>query len=133
LILDFSHNLDLLSEKKFVHGDINITNIIYDGNKLYLIDLEPSFKQIKFNKRITMSYALSKSLNDLKYKTISSETDKIGFFLACKNLLEIPFLKGNMKDIIKKRKGGYDFLPIKESTFITFKFSEVYRLAVEGG
>ena len=65
-----------------------------------------------------MSYAISKSLNDLKYKTISSETDKIGFFLVCKDLLEIPFLNGYIRDIIKKRKNGYNFLPIKESKFI---------------
>ena len=133
LLLSFAHNLDLLNKKRFVHGDLNITNIIYDGNKLNLIDLEPSFKQIKFNKRVTMSYAISKSLNDLKYKTISSETDKIGFFLICKDLLEIPFLKGNIRDVIKKRKNGYNFLPIKECKFITFKFSEIYQLVTEGG
>ena len=34
LLLSFAHNLDLLNKKRFVHGDLNITNIIYDGNKL---------------------------------------------------------------------------------------------------
>ena len=130
ILLNFANNLDLLNKEKFVHGDINITNIIYDGNKLNLIDLEPSFKQIKFNKRVTMSYTLSRSVNDLKYKTISSETDKIGFFLVCKDLLETTFFKENIEDIIKKRKSGYNFLPIKESTFMKFNFSEIYQLAI---
>ena len=39
LLLSFAHNLDLLNKKRFVHGDLNITNIIYDGNKLNLIDI----------------------------------------------------------------------------------------------
>ena len=44
----FAKDLDSLIPYGFVHGDINSTNVLYDGIRLNLIDLEPSFKQIRY-------------------------------------------------------------------------------------
>ena len=71
----------------FAHGDINSSNVLYDGLTLNLIDLEPSFKQIKYGKKVVMSKVPLRSLNDLKNKTITIETDKIGFYLTCNMLI----------------------------------------------
>lgn len=126
LLSKFAQDLDSLSESGFVHGDINSTNVIYDGSKLNLIDLEPSFKQIKYGKKVVMSAVPLRSLNDLNHKRISSETDKIGFYLICNMLFEIPLSIGNLRDLIKKRRNGFEFLPIKESEFMKFSFIQIF-------
>ena len=64
-----------------MHGDINSSNVLYDGKTLNLIDLEPSFRQRKFGKKIVTSAVPLRSLNDIKNKSISVETDKIGYYL----------------------------------------------------
>jgi len=47
LLSDFSKDLEKLCYYAFVHGDINYSNVIYDGCSLKLIDLEPSFRSYK--------------------------------------------------------------------------------------
>ena len=43
LLEQFAKDLDSLISYDFVHGDMNSSNVIYDGVRLNLIDLEPSF------------------------------------------------------------------------------------------
>ena len=126
LLEQFAKDLDSLIPYGFVHGDINSSNVIYDGFRLNLIDLEPSFKQIKYGKNVVMSAAPLRSLNDLKNKTISVETDKIGFFLSCNRLLNIKLNLGNQRELMKKRRNGYEFLPIKESEFMKRSFTQIF-------
>ena len=104
LLEQFAKDLDSLIPYGFVHGDINSSNILYDGKRLNLIDLEPSFKQIKYGKKVVMSAVPLRSLNDLKNKTITVETDKIGFYLTCNRLLNIPFNLGNQRELMNKRR-----------------------------
>ena len=77
-----------------------INNVIYDGIRLNLIDLEPSFNQIKYGKKVVMSAVPLRSLNDLKNKTITEETDKIGFYLTCNRLMNIPHNLGNQRALL---------------------------------
>ena len=68
MLKQFAKDLDSLISYDFVHGDMNSSNVLYDGVKLNLIDLEPSFKQIKYGKKVVMSAVPLRSLNDLKIK-----------------------------------------------------------------
>ena len=126
LLEQFAKNLDSLISYGFVHGDINSSNVLYDGVKLNLIDLEPSFKQIKYGKKVVMSAVPLRSLNDLKNKTITEETDKIGFYLTCNRLMNIPLNLGNQRELMKKRRDGFEFLPIKESEFMKLSFVHIF-------
>jgi len=126
LLGQFANDLDSLIPYDFVHGDINSSNVLYDGIRLNLIDLEPSFKQIKYGKKVVMSAVPLRSLNDLKNKTITEETDKIGFYLTCNRLLNIPLNLGNQRELMKKRRNGYEFLPIKESEFMKLSFAQIF-------
>ena len=104
LLEQFAKDLDSLIPYGFVHGDINSTNVLYDGIRLNLIDLEPSFKQIKYGKKVVMSAVPLRSLNDLKNKTITIETDKIGFYLTCNRFMNIPLDIGDQRELMKKRR-----------------------------
>ena len=126
LLGQFADDLDSLISYGFVHGDINSSNVLYDGVRLNLIDLEPSFKQIKYGKKVVMSAVPLRSLNDLKNKTITVETDKIGFYLTCNRLMNIPLSLGNQRDLMKKRRDGFDFLPKKESEFMKLSFVQIF-------
>ena len=126
LLSQFADDLDSLISYGFVHGDINSSNVLYDGIRLNLIDLEPSFKQIKYGKRVVMSAVPLRSLNDLKNKTITTETDKIGFYLTCNRLMNISLKLGNQRELMKKRRNGYEFLPIKESEFMKLSFVQIF-------
>jgi tRNA A-37 threonylcarbamoyl transferase component Bud32 len=127
LLEKFAKDLDSLIPYGFIHGDINSTNILYDGIRLNLIDLEPSFKQIKYSKKVVMSAVPLRSLNDLKNKTITVETDKIGFYLTCNRLMNIPHNLGNQREFIKRRREGFEFLPMKESEFMKLSFVEIFN------
>ena len=126
LLGQFANDLDSLIPYDFVHGDINSSNVLYDGIRLNLIDLEPSFKQIKYGKKVVMSAVPLRSLNDLKNRTITIETDKIGFYLTCNRLMNIPHNLGNQRALMKKRRDGFEFLPIKESEFMKLSFVQIF-------
>ena len=126
LLGQFADDLESLIPYGFVHGDINSSNVLYDGIRLNLIDLEPSFKQIKYGKKVVMSAVPLRSLNALKNKTITVETDKIGFYLTCNRLINIPFNSGNQRELMKKRRDGFEFLPIKESEFMKLSFVQIF-------
>ena len=126
LLKQFAQDLDSLVPYGFVHGDINSTNVLFDGIRLNLIDLEPSFKQVKYGKKVVMSAVPLRSLNDLKNKTITVETDKIGFYLTCNRFMNIPLDIGDQRELMKKRRDGFEFLPMKESEFMKLSFVQIF-------
>ena len=73
-----------------------------------------------------MSAVPLRSLNDLKNKTITVETDKIGFYLTCNRLMNISLNFGNQRELIKKRRNCFEFLPIKENKFMELSFSQIF-------
>lgn len=85
-IEEFACNLDKLNNTGFVHGDINISNIIFDGLRFNLIDFEPAFYQLKNKKIILKSGVNIRSSNDKLSKKITTETDKIGFYYFAKKV-----------------------------------------------
>ena len=73
-----------------------------------------------------MSAVPLRSLNDLKNKTITIETDKIGFYLTCNRLMNIPLNLGDQRELMKKRRDGFEFLPMKESEFMKLAFGQIF-------
>ena len=126
LLNTFASNLDSLHSFNFVHGDINSSNVLYDGKQFNLIDLEPSFRQKKFGKKIVTSAVPLRSLNDIKNKSISVETDKIGFYLFGMRLLGKALKFPNKRELSKQRKQGMEFLPIQERLFLQLSFKNIY-------
>jgi hypothetical protein len=126
ILEQFAKDLDSLVPFNFVHGDINSSNVLYNGVRLNLIDLEPSFKQIKYGKKVVMSAVPLRSLNDLKNKTITIETDKIGFYLTCNRFMNIPLDIGDQRELMKERRNGFEFLPMKESEFMKLSFAQIF-------
>ena len=126
LLEQFAKDLDSLIPYGFVHGDINSTNVLFDGIRLKLIDLEPSFKQVKYGKKVVMSAVPLRSLNDLKNKTITVETDKIGFYLTCNRFMNIPLDIADQRELMKERRDGFEFLPMKESEFMKLSFVQIF-------
>jgi len=75
LLMGIEATIATLHSIGFVHGDINRKNIIYAENKLWLVDVEPSFKQIKNGLKqwmVTKPYVVAE---DLKNKNITEATD----------------------------------------------------------
>ena len=145
LLNEFAFNLDSLQSFNFVHGDINSSNVLYDGKTLNLIDLEPSFRQRKFGKKIVTSAVPLRSLSDIKNKNISVETDKIGYYLYGMRFVDkavqfpIPnkreFGKAvqfpNKRELSKQRKQGMEFLPIQEQLFLQLSFKEIFKKLIK--
>ena len=85
-IKEFAANLDKLNKARFVHGDINISNVIFNRSRFNLIDFEPAFFQIRNEKTILKSGVNIRSTNDKLSKKITTETDKIGFYFFTKKV-----------------------------------------------
>ena len=126
LLNTFASNLDSLQSFNFVHGDINSSNVLYDGKQFNLIDLEPSFRQKKFGKKIVTSAVPLRSLNDIKNKSISVETDKIGYYLYGMRFVGKAVQFPNKRELSKQRKQGMEFLPIQERLFLQLSFKNIY-------
>lgn len=86
-LYDFAEGLDNLASGSFIHGDINYKNILFNGAKYYLIDLEPSLIQRKNGKDSLMYTAPYISVDDFTLKSLSTLTDKIGFLWFCERLI----------------------------------------------
>ena len=126
LLYEFASNLESLQSFNFVHGDINSSNVLYDGKTLNLIDLEPSFRQRKFGKKIVTSAVPLRSLSDIKNKNISVETDKIGYYLFGMRFVDKAVQLPNKRELSKQRKQGMEFLPIQEQLFLQLSFKEIF-------
>lgn len=131
LLNEFASNLESLQSFNFVHGDINSSNVLYDGKTLNLIDLEPSFRQRKFGEKIVTSAVPLRSLSDIKNKNISVETDKIGYYLYGMRFVgkAVQFL--NKRELSKQRKQGIEFLPIQEQLFLQLSFKEIFKKFIQ--
>lgn len=127
LLLQFSKDLDQMCDYGFVHGDINFSNVLFDGISIKLIDLEPCFHQIKNNQIVVKSSKSFRSLNDYKNKTITTETDKIGFYFIC----DYFFNEKNQaifgrNHFVNRAKGNFNLL-LQEADLVCLKFNEIFE------
>ena len=128
LLLKFSKDLDRMCDYKFVHGDINFSNVLYDGESLRLIDFEPCFRQVKNNRVVIKSGLSFRSMNDFNNKMITSETDKIAFYFICKKLLDDKTKTILGRDLFERRKNGSYKMMIPEEFLVKKRFVEILSL-----
>ena len=124
-----SHDLDRISELGFIHGDLNKKNILFNGQKFVLIDLEPCLKQIINGKKKLMFTIPYWSLNDMRKNKITTETDKIGFYSFCKWAYNKSFTITNTLEKFRNRqKSDYQLFSVNENSIINISFLQIVDL-----
>ena len=121
-------DLDEMQDLGLVHGDMNYSNFIFDGNLLRLIDFEPSFKQVKNQRRILASGLSFRSKNDYQNNSITSETDKIGFYFFCEYHLTQGNNLGYSRRKFYARLNDSLAMKISEEELINMKFADILKL-----
>ncbi len=124
LAIDIDKMLDL----GLVHGDLNYSNIIFDGKLLRLIDFEPSFKQVKNQRKILASGFSFRSKNDYHSNSITAETDKIGFYFFCEYQLTQGNERGYSRKKFTARLNDSLVMRASEEELIQMKFTDILNL-----
>ena len=110
----------------FVHGDLNMKNIIFDGESFIVVDFEPSLFQWKNGIRKIMMTPPYWSFNDIQNKNITFESDKIGFYCFCLRILNNDFFIKDRIKITKIRQNSFiEFLPIQEQKLINMEYEDL--------
>lgn len=136
LLRSFAKEYNEISETGFVHGDINKKNILFNGETLLLCDLEPSLKQMRDNKPVLMYTQPYISMKDFLTGELTSDTDKIGFYLLCSKLLgskisfDVNIITG-LRNTYRHNKieNWYSILPFPEEELQTMSFIDLLNLA----
>lgn len=121
-------DLDEMQNMGLVHGDMNYSNFIFDGNILRLIDFEPSFKQVKNQRRILASGLSFRSKNDYQNNSITAETDKIGFYFFCEYHLTQGKELGYSREKFTARLKDSLEMRASEEGLIIMKFTDILNL-----
>ena len=121
-------DLDEMQNLGLVHGDMNYSNFIFDGNLLRIIDFEPSFKQVKNQRRILVSGLSFRSKNDYQNNSITSETDKIGFYFFCEHHLTQGNGLGYSIEKFYARLNNTLVMKVGEEELIKMKFADIPKL-----
>ena len=79
VLLDFADALDQCLNFEYPHGDINRKNIIYDGDKLWLIDIEPVIRFDNNNRIFLRSTPPYIHPIDIENERLTILTDLLGF------------------------------------------------------
>lgn len=78
-----AESLDKMSESGFVHGDISIMNIVWDGHQLHLVDFEPSLRQRVRGIKVVKSPIELRASRDAAEQRVSVRSDRTAFFILC--------------------------------------------------
>ena len=113
-----------------VHGDVCLKNMVFDGRHLHLVDWEPALKQVR-NGRETLLYTepyLSES--DRLRGSLSSETDKLGFFFSAFRLLHGRSPISEVRQWVHRRqRSSVPITPMLEASFMDLSFKNILELA----
>lgn len=77
-LLDLAALLDEI-DGEIVHGDIHRKNVLFDGVRLLLVDWEPALHQHRNGRACWMYTEPFRSLSDHQNRTLTHETDRLGF------------------------------------------------------
>jgi len=125
--------LDDFSATGLVHGDICYKNILYDGFAFRLVDLEPSFNQIRNGRSVLLYTPPYIALDDYKNNNLTSATDKVGFYFFCKRLLD-PIINFSPRRLMKNIECGESlvqiFTGINEAEFIEMNYESIFKIFV---
>jgi hypothetical protein len=127
-LTNLSIDLDEMQNLGLVHGDLNYSNVIFDGNLLRLIDFEPSFKQVKNQRRILASGLSFRSKNDYQNNSITSETDKIAFYFFCEYHLTQGNNLGYSRTKFYARLNDSLAMKVSEEELIKMQFADILKL-----
>ena len=104
LLAGLAADLDVMSDTGFVHGDINRKNLLFDGERLRLVDLEPDLFQTRNGRRalmVTMPYV---AVSDLRSGMVTAATDKLGFACLCRIWGREEPRPSRPTELVKKRR-----------------------------
>ena len=130
-VTNLAIDLDEMLDLGLVHGDLNYSNIIFDGHLLRVIDFEPSFRQVKNQRRILASGLSFRSKNDYQNNSITSETDKMGFYFFCEYQLTQGNELGYSREKFTARLKGTLAMRASEEELINMKFTDILKLYSE--
>lgn len=131
-LLTLGRDIDILSKTGFIHGDINQKNVIYDGKKYRLIDIEPSLIQIRDGQVVLMSTMPFMALDDYRSKAITINTDKVSFAFFCLYQLKIPVSRTELKKTINNNKSIIELvLNWSEYELCKMSFEDIGRRVFE--
>ena len=125
-----ANDLQLMSDNYIVHGDINSKNIVLSNNKFYLVDFEPSLRQIKNGRSIWMITQPYISLSDIESGIITSKTDKIGFYYFVRKIMGKLNAEKFAQLVEYRIQKRINSLPIEECQLEDFSFRNVLELAL---
>ncbi len=101
-------NIDCLHANGLIHGDIHPKNVIFTGDQLVLVDFEPFLERQAGPITYYCSTRPWVAHSDLKNKTLSNLTDRIGFLHTALRLLGIGIPKFNtIRTFRERRKSDY--------------------------
>lgn len=129
LFFQLANTLEVFEDIGFIHGDIVQRNIIYNKENFYLIDLEPCLHQIKYGRKVvcfTPPYVSTKDLDNL---SLTSETDKIGFFFFILRKRGILTAKIIALLFHYRIRLNQSILPIDENEFFSLNYKEIVLYA----
>ncbi len=123
VLTSWAGHLEELAATGFVHGDIHARNVVFDGVKMVLVDLEPSFRQLRFGRKVVLSAVPRVSSSDRARRQLTVESDKIGFYLTARKLIGRPAPSWNRSDSKAERLAAV--LPCDEQRFLHLSFREI--------
>lgn len=130
LLADLAADLDVMSDTGFVHGDINRKNLLFDGEQLRLVDLEPDLFQTRNGRRtlmVTMPYV---AVSDLRSGIVTAATDKLGFACLCRIWGREELRPSRSTELVKKRRSQN--VPIMrgmpDASVVNLRFSAIAQV-----
>lgn len=104
-----AERLEQMTANGFVHGDITVTNTVWDGQTLHLIDFEPSLRQRYRDRIVVKSPKEIRACRDRSERRVTTRTDRLGFFFLCARLLGHNALRSSDSRIYLGTRSGNVF------------------------
>jgi len=128
-LMQILHQLASLLESispQLVHGDVNRKNLMFDGERLQIIDWEPALRQLRQGRETLLYTEPYLSAQDRQLGRLSTETDKLAFFFLCFEWLHRFNPIGNLREVVHQRMlGEGELAPIPESELLAGSFAHV--------
>ena len=104
LLGDLAVDLDVMLGAGFVYGGINRKNIMFYGERLRLVDLEPDLFQERDGVKTIMVTSPYIAASDLRLGTVSAATDRLGFACFCRIWGREESRPSRPGELVKKRR-----------------------------
>lgn len=124
-------DLQRMEDYGIAHGDINSKNIICSYGKYFIIDFEPSLKQL-INGEITLMTTIPYiAFDDIDADEITTKSDKIGFYYFVKKSIG-KFSTDDFSKVFNLRmKNRINTLPVNESDINEYSFQDILDMAIK--